>query len=369
VSGTPSASSGTPTREASNDKGFWLQGTTGSSGTYNATVMVSLSNVPAKFNWCAYASDYPPNATMNNGTYTLKGTPPFTINTTITENGKNSSGTCITSLTDRTACPGIINNNFTAGSITSVSYNTLCSTAGTATTVSTAPTGSGNYNYQWTVSYNNGTAATISGATATIYIPPATATAGTYRYVRQVKDVLCNTVYTNSTGTVTRTVGSTRDQAVGCGCTSGLTAVGGYCRDLNADDAGKFVGCGYEFEIKLSNVIAPNPFTTQQGCPAGWRPANLDEYICIHNTTGSLYMVQGRYATAQTHSWGNVINETCCQACSSFSVMLFENYFNAWCNQYDGRPNDCNGGATTYTYGLYCWGQVLAGGQPVKCIR
>jgi hypothetical protein len=78
--------------------------------------------------------------------------------------------------------------------------------AGTATTVATAPTGSNSYSYQWTVSYNNGTAATVSGATAAVYTPPATATAGTYRYMRQVKDNLCSTAYTNSTGTVTRVV-------------------------------------------------------------------------------------------------------------------------------------------------------------------
>jgi hypothetical protein len=236
-------------------RGFWLSGTTGTTGS--ATITATLGSMPALFNWCAYASDYPPNATMNNGTYTLKGTPPFTINDTITESSKNFSGTCITSLTDRTDCPGIINNNFTPGSITTVSYNTLCSTAGTATTVATAPTGGGTYSYQWTVSYNNGAAATISGATATTYIPPATATAGTYRYVRQVKDVLCNTVYTNSTGTVTRTVGSLRDQAVGCGCVAGLTAINGICRDLAADGAKKISGCGAELEAKSDAIPAP----------------------------------------------------------------------------------------------------------------
>ena len=84
ISGTPTATSGTPTREAGNDKGFWLQGTSGSSGSYNATITATLSGVPAKFNWCAYVSDYPPNAeitrgTATNGTYTLHGTHPFTL--------------------------------------------------------------------------------------------------------------------------------------------------------------------------------------------------------------------------------------------------------------------------------------------------
>jgi hypothetical protein len=97
-------------------------------------------------------------------------------------------------------------SNFTAGSITSATYNSCNNVAGTATTVATAPTGSNSYSYQWMVSYNNGTAATVSGATAAVYTPPATTTAGTYRYMRQVKDNLCSTAYTNSTGTVTRIV-------------------------------------------------------------------------------------------------------------------------------------------------------------------
>jgi hypothetical protein len=187
-------------------RGFFITGSTTNSGT---TITATLHPVPAeKFNWCAYGSDYPPNATMNNGTYTLKGSSPFIINgtTTLGAGVKSFSGTCITALTDATGCPGVINNNFTPGSITTASYYTCINVAGTATSVATAPTGSGNYAYQWTVSYNTGTASTISGATAANYTPPATATAGTYRYMRQVKDNLCATAYTNSTGTVTRTV-------------------------------------------------------------------------------------------------------------------------------------------------------------------
>ncbi|MDR0582009.1 MAG: hypothetical protein LBG31_03495, partial [Prevotellaceae bacterium] len=186
-------------------RGFFVEYSTTNAGT---TVTATLSNAPAgKFNWCAYDSDYPPNATMNNGTYALKGSYPFVVNNTTLGAGVNSfSGTCITALTDATGCPGIINNNFTPGSITSATYNSCNNVAGTATTVATAPTGSNSYSYQWTVSYNNGTAATVSGATAAVYTPPATATAGTYRYIRQVKDNLCSTAYTNSTGTITRIV-------------------------------------------------------------------------------------------------------------------------------------------------------------------
>ncbi|MDR3133702.1 MAG: hypothetical protein LBU42_06725 [Prevotellaceae bacterium] len=114
VSGTPTATSGTPTRETTTDKGFWLQGTSGSSGTYNATITVTLSNVPAQFNWCAYVSDCPPNVTANNGIYTFHGTPPFTLTAsdgatqTVTGTTLSTSALTITPITimDATACPG-----------------------------------------------------------------------------------------------------------------------------------------------------------------------------------------------------------------------------------------------------------------------
>jgi hypothetical protein len=115
ISGTPTATSGTPTRETGNDKGFWLQGTSGSSGTYNATVTVKLSGVPAKFNWCAYVSDYPPNVTLDKGTYTFKGTTNFIMNspaqtvTTKTIAKTNLTVNASTTFTDATGCPGIGN--------------------------------------------------------------------------------------------------------------------------------------------------------------------------------------------------------------------------------------------------------------------
>jgi uncharacterized protein (TIGR02145 family) len=79
VAGTPTATSGTLSMETGNNKGFWLQGTSGSAGSYSAKVTVKLANVPAVFSWCAYISDCPPTVTANDGKYTFKGTPPFTL--------------------------------------------------------------------------------------------------------------------------------------------------------------------------------------------------------------------------------------------------------------------------------------------------
>ncbi|MDR0693798.1 MAG: hypothetical protein LBF81_00665 [Prevotellaceae bacterium] len=96
----------------SNRQGFWLQG---NSGSYSATVTVQLNITETKFNWCAYVSDYPPNVTLDKGTYTFKGTVNFIVSShaqpvttkTVTRTSLtiNSSST----FTDATSCPGIGN--------------------------------------------------------------------------------------------------------------------------------------------------------------------------------------------------------------------------------------------------------------------
>ncbi len=92
------------TADGTNANGFWYQGQ--ETAAQNANITVTLTNVPAQFNWCAYATDYPPNATLSNGSYTLKGSPPFIINGTTTVSAKIYTGD-ITTITDATACPGI----------------------------------------------------------------------------------------------------------------------------------------------------------------------------------------------------------------------------------------------------------------------
>ncbi len=86
-----------------NSKGVWIYGANGSQ-----TVTLTLNSMPAKYDWCAYATDYPPNAaSYNNGTYTLRGTIPFYINGSTTPfNSKNYSGGIINSITDATGCSG-----------------------------------------------------------------------------------------------------------------------------------------------------------------------------------------------------------------------------------------------------------------------
>jgi uncharacterized protein (TIGR02145 family) len=101
--------------DGNNRQGFWLQG---NDGSYRQIVTVALANIPANttFNWCAYASDCPPNVTANNGTYTFKGTPPFTLiasdgatTQTVNETTLATSALTVTPTTirDKTECPGI----------------------------------------------------------------------------------------------------------------------------------------------------------------------------------------------------------------------------------------------------------------------
>jgi hypothetical protein len=109
VSATPAVSSSpasTATLVSGNDKGFWLNGV---DGDYSATITVSLTLVAGvtQFNWCAYATDYPPNVVpQGNNSYTLRGSRPFIINgSTLTASQTTYSGTII-SFTDATGAPG-----------------------------------------------------------------------------------------------------------------------------------------------------------------------------------------------------------------------------------------------------------------------
>jgi uncharacterized protein (TIGR02145 family) len=113
VSTASASPTATISYDGTNKNGFWLQG---NSGSYSATITVQLNISTSKFNWCAYASDYPPNVTATNGTYTFKGTPPFTLIaangiTTQTVSGKTLTVSALTmtptTIRDKTECPGV----------------------------------------------------------------------------------------------------------------------------------------------------------------------------------------------------------------------------------------------------------------------
>jgi uncharacterized protein (TIGR02145 family) len=104
-----SATSGSVLYTATNTRGFFVTSSP-------ATVTATLSNVSGRFSCCAYGSDTPPSATVDNETYTFKGTPPFTLTDadgtttqTVTENTVPASALTITPviLTDETGYPNI----------------------------------------------------------------------------------------------------------------------------------------------------------------------------------------------------------------------------------------------------------------------
>jgi hypothetical protein len=101
-----SATSGNVIYASTNTRGFFVT-------TNPSTVTATLSNVSGKFNWCAYGSDYPPNVTLDKGTYTFKGSPFFMINSpaqTVTSKTIAKASLAVASqstFTDATGYPGI----------------------------------------------------------------------------------------------------------------------------------------------------------------------------------------------------------------------------------------------------------------------
>ncbi len=100
------------TADGTNTNGFWYQGQT--SAAQNANITITLTNVPAQFKWCAFASDCPPQMIINSATdIKLRGTTSFIIkytdNTTDIVNSKTYSlriGKTFASISDMTNAPG-----------------------------------------------------------------------------------------------------------------------------------------------------------------------------------------------------------------------------------------------------------------------
>jgi hypothetical protein len=106
-----SATGGSVDAASLNGRGFYV--------TSNpSTVTATLSNATGNFNWCAYGSDTSPNITANNGTYTLRGTPPFILKdaggATQIVQGKTIPASSLTivpiTMTDATGCPSYFCN-------------------------------------------------------------------------------------------------------------------------------------------------------------------------------------------------------------------------------------------------------------------
>jgi hypothetical protein len=338
ISGTPTVTTGTPSRETGNDKGFWLQGTSGSTGTYNATVTVKLSGVPAKFNWCAYVSDYPPNAVVNGSSYTLKGTPPFVVNgTTLGAGVKIYSGGCITSITDATGCPGL----FPLPTTTSLSANPTSICSGSSAVLTASASGAASYSFDDGSSWQTTTTKTVSPTTTT-------------NYTLKVRSSTGCTSADSKTASVTVNNPSARDAVVGsCGCASDLTAVGGYCRNLSADDASTFTGCG--IEVKNTDKSG---LVSGLTCDPGWRFPTFTEIKCMFTNRSALNMYYGSGVESVYKFTGG---DATCNASWGCFTPSSSNYVFSFGNRY------CNANQTA-TPGTCTIDHPNAGGRG-RCVR
>jgi hypothetical protein len=114
---TKTTGTGTAATVTGNNKGFWLQSVTSTSGSATVTVTFNLPSDVTKFLWCSYASDAPPHLDFTSlHEYQLHGTPPFRLTSNIGDiviNDKNiytnSPVKIFSTLIDLTECPGVIN--------------------------------------------------------------------------------------------------------------------------------------------------------------------------------------------------------------------------------------------------------------------
>jgi hypothetical protein len=211
-----SATSGSVLYASTNTRGFFVT-------TNPSTVTATLSNADGKFNWCAYGSDYPPNAVIiAAGGYTLKGTPPFTINGTITVNATIfGAGTCITSITDLTGNPnGIVPalpslSNPNSPSRCEAGTVTLSATVGGGTT--TAMT------YTWNIGGTPYTNYSKSYTTASL-------SSGTTYSVKVKNANNCESNTANGSVTVNYPGTSGNPAHATCGCVAGLVNCSGTCQ-------------------------------------------------------------------------------------------------------------------------------------------
>jgi hypothetical protein len=168
------------------------------------TVTATLNTTQAKFNWCAYGSGAPPRAELQpDGSYLLKGTPPFVVNDVPLDASLTSySDGCIETMTDLTGHPaayltpkpevftpqpaprcgaGMIDLSATAGggATTAMTYTwTVNGGAPQTTTTGALPLEDvqvGSHTYS--VSVNNAAGCTSAVAIGTITVHPAVAQA------------------------------------------------------------------------------------------------------------------------------------------------------------------------------------------------
>jgi hypothetical protein len=280
--------------------------------TNNTTVVATLSNAENKFKWCAYASDAPPNATMANGTYTLKGTPPFKItyneSSSTSTNEKRFTLGCINAISDATGCLGIINYPaFSAGAL-GVQNETMTypgnageflNVGGTPITIISATPatgGEGIVMYKW---FKNNVE--IPGATNATYLPPKAdaAVAGTFTYTRKAYDAVCYKDGVTATGNWSNLVGSPASTNTSCSVYVAMFDITETVNWNNAVSRCSSLGTGWRLPTiaEFQDCICPkaNSFYGKPGYIRSWTQNAISANPCVG---GHYYVAVGFDGTA-----------------------------------------------------------------------
>jgi hypothetical protein len=253
----------------------WIKSVT-SNANFTGQITLQLSGVPAKFNACAYATDYPPNAVINaSGGYTLKGSPPFTItyneSSATTTDAKTFNAGCITSITDATGNPAGIVPVLPA--VTASAISSACAGAAVIFTATASGGTTTAMTYTWNI------AGSLSSTTTTTYNKAFSST-GSNTYTVSVKNRNGCVSSNSSVRSIMVNTGASRNQAVNsCGCASGLlTACNGYCRNLDEDQA----SCINNIEV-FNTTASCRIYPSATGTKSGWTWASQDQLESLYN--------------------------------------------------------------------------------------
>jgi hypothetical protein len=202
-------------------RGFFIEyASTTNAGT---TVTATLDNAPAgKFNWCAYGSDYPPNAVIiAGGGYTLRGTKPFAVNGSQVDATSFGAGTCVETITDLTGRP----DGFASPKPTLSNPNSPSRCAEGAVTLSATVSGgtTSAMTYTWTVGGTPYTTTTNSYTTGSL-----SASAAYTVKVKNANNCESATASGNITVRYAGQIGQTPDAT--CGCAGGTIVCGYSCK-------------------------------------------------------------------------------------------------------------------------------------------
>ncbi len=300
---------GGPAYAAGNATGFWL--TAANNGlTANVKLQIGTGSV-SRFKWCAFATDYPPVALVSGNQVNFKGTEPFSITYTnaATQNNlsKNNNtlnqSTALSTITDKTNCPSTtIQCAINAVTLTGAgSYCTSTSSLKTTT------------NSEMGVTYvlkRDGTIVETKSGTGAVLNFSSVNVNGNYTVVATNIAAGCSTTSNSQAVTVIQPV-STKDakpNACGCLAAANLAMVGGggygagsnsytttaYCRDLNADVASSYTGCG----IEIMQYDSKNTVVWGRICDSGWQLPNSKHAYCIVNHASEIgSFASGKYWT------------------------------------------------------------------------